>query len=267
MPPAAQKKEKILIIDGNGSFGTKLADALRADGYLVFLMNTAADGLKSIIDIMPHLVILDLVVPGGDAYDILEKKQAEPLLSKIPVFLLSTQGVPINMRRVPAGSVTEFIVSLEPNPADIVRLADREFNHASLEQKTSDAAPSPTGKRVLWVEDDKLIGSILEKKFLSSGFDLVHTKNGEETFERISEIIPDAIVIDLILPGMSGFEILQKIRAMDGRLSKVPVMILSNLSKPSDIEKAKALGATKFMVKAASSLDQIVAEVKALLES
>jgi CheY-like chemotaxis protein len=59
---------------------------------------------------------------------------------------------------------------------------------------------------------------------------------------------------------MSGLEILQKIRD-DHRLDKVPVMILSNLSKPSDIEKAKILDAKKFLVKASTSLDQIVANI------
>ena len=65
------------------------------------------------------------------------------------------------------------------------------------------------------------------------------------------------------MPGMSGFDILQKIKA-DPRLKDVPTMILSNLNKQTDIERAKILGAKKFLVKAAASLDQIVGEVKDL---
>jgi CheY-like chemotaxis protein len=65
------------------------------------------------------------------------------------------------------------------------------------------------------------------------------------------------------MPGMSGFDILQKVKA-DPRLKTVPSMILSNLNKQSDIERAKVLGAQKFLVKAAASLDQIVQEVRDL---
>jgi DNA-binding response OmpR family regulator len=270
MPETSAKKEKILIIEGNGAFGEQLADVLRTKGYVVFLVKTGAEGLDSIYDILPNLIILDLVLPGGDAYDILEKKQNETMLSKIPVFLLSTQGVPINMRKVPMNSVTEVVASLNPDPADIVRRVDRNFGHGTdiaQSDSISGVATLGNGKKILWVEDDKLIGSILGKKLISSGFDLIHTKNGEEALVELSSVIPDAIVLDLLLPGMTGFDILQKIRAMDGRMKSVPVMILSNLSKPSDIERAKVLGAAKFMVKAASSLNQIVMEIKKLADS
>ncbi len=265
MSDAPAKQEKILIIEGISPLGERLADALRSDGYNVFLTKTAAEGMKSIFDILPHLVILGLAIPGGDAYEILEKKQAEPLLAKIPVFLISTQGLPINMRLVPSGSVAEFVVSLEPDPDDIVRLTDTHFGHAAESPKVPAGAPTLSGKKVLWVEDDKLIGSILEKKFISSGFDLIHTKNGEETLAQLATVTPDIIIADLILPGMSGFDIIQKVRDMGGKYNDIPVMILSNLSKPSDIERSKALKVTKFMIKAASSLDQIVAEVRAIL--
>ncbi len=72
---------------------------------------------------------------------------------------------------------------------------------------------------------------------------------------------PDVIVLDPLIPGMSGFDVLQKIKSVDS-LKNVPVMILSNLNKQSDIDRAKLLGAQKFLVKAAASLDQIVLEIK-----
>lgn len=256
-PSASTKREKILIIESNEKLGQTISDTLKKEGYVVYWSKTGDEGLKSIYDVLPHLIIIDLVLNQGDVYEILQKKKAEVMLSKIPVFILSTQGTPINMRLVPEGSVVDFVVSLEPDPVDLLARIDKYFNHAQ--------APTPpkagAGKKVLWVEDDKLIGSILEKKFISSGFDLFHAVNGEEAMAHIKEVTPDIIVLDLMLPGMDGFEILQKIR-MEERFKKIPALILSNLSKPSDIEKAKVLGASKFMVKASSSLDQIVSEVR-----
>lgn len=258
-----QKKEKMLVITGDGSFGEQLVAALKKDGYAEsYLVKNGNEGLKVLIDILPHLVLLDITLPGMDGYELLARKQAEPLLGKIPVFMLSTQGVPINMRNIPPNSVSEFIMALHADPAEIVVKVDRHFSHdAPSEAIHQSSSPGLSKKRLLWVEDDKLIGTILAKKLVTAGFDLFHAKNGEEALEALKTFIPNVIVVDLILPGMSGFDILQSVN-QDDRLKAVPKMVLSNLSKPSDIEKARALGAQKFLVKAATSLDQIVSEVQ-----
>lgn len=260
---ATDKKEKILILEGDGDLGESIANILKKAGYETTLVKNGTEGMKAIVDVLPHLILLDVVLPGGDGYDILAAKQAEPLLMKIPVFLLSTQGVPINMRRVPTGSVADYLMALHVSPQEVLDKVNRYFGH----EASSASATAPTSgnakQKLLWVEDDKLIGTILAKKLVSSGFDLFHAKNGEEAMEALKSSIPDMVVVDLMLPGMSGFDILQKMQ-MDPELKKIPSMVLSNLSKPSDIEKAKMLGAKKFLVKAATSLDQIVEEIKGL---
>jgi CheY-like chemotaxis protein len=90
-------------------------------------------------------------------------------------------------------------------------------------------------------------------------------KNGEEAFAYLASAKqpPHVIVLDLVLPGMSGFDILKKIRD-DSALTDVPVIVLSNLNQSADLERAKILGAQKFMVKASASLDEIVKNVEAL---
>ena len=188
------------------------------------------------------------------------------MVSKIPVFLVSAQGVPINMRRVPAGSVEEFMMALHSNGEDIVEKVNRHFGHEAVAPANPAAqGADSTGRKfkILWVEDDKLIGTILAKKLISSGFDLFHAKTGEEALEALKSSIPDVIVLDLLLPGIGGFEVLQEINK-DAGLRNVPVMILSNLSKPTDIERAKVLGAKRFLIKAATSLEQIVKEIRIL---
>ena len=171
------------------------------------------------------------------------------------------------MRQVPAGSVSEFIIGIHSDPDMIAEKVDRLFGYESAARDAAASAAalaSKDGKSILWVEDDKLIGSVLGKKLTSSGFYLFLAKNGQEAMDHLKDSVPDGIVLDLLLPGMSGFDILQEVKKKGGDLAKVPVMILSNLSKQSDVERAKVLGAQKFIVKAAVSLDQIVAEVRDL---
>jgi len=258
------KKEKILLIENDATFAQSIVDILIADGYKTHIIKNGSEGFSAIMDTMPHLILLDVTLPGIDGYDILAKKNKEPLLANIPVFLLSSQGVPINMQRVPEGSVVEFLMAIHSNPKDILEKINSRFGYKALpdEVVTNETITHNPKKKLLWVEDDKLIGTILSRKFIVSDFELFHTKNGEEALSILKQTTPDVIVLDLLLPGMTGFDILQKIRMMDEQIKKIPVIILSNLSKPSDIKKAKILGAQKFLVKAAISLDQIVLEIK-----
>lgn len=124
------------------------------------------------------------------------------------------------------------------------------------------ASPAPK-KKILWTEDDKLIGSILTQKIQSSGFELLRATNGAEAFKILETTIPDIIVVDLLLPDMNGFDILEK-AAADPRLKDVPRMVLSNLDEKSDKERARQLGASKFLVKAVTPLDQIIVEIRSL---
>lgn len=260
-----EKNQKILIIEGNQSVGQDIVEILKKDHYNhISLYGSGEEGLKGIFDTLPHLILLDISLPDTDGYSVLNKIQAEPLLAKIPVFLLSMQGVAINMRNIPPNSVSEVIISLNTKSVDIAQKVNDYFGYGMSEIANSNQSKMPSQKKkILWIEDDRLIGNILEKKIVSSGFDLTHVKDGEGAIEAVKTMKPDVIIIDLILPGMNGFEILEALRANDS-LKNVPKMILSNLSKVTDIDKAKSLGASKYLVKASTSLEQVIVEIKDL---
>jgi DNA-binding response OmpR family regulator len=256
------KKYKIVIIEGDSAFGDHLTNDLSKKGYIVKLIKDGNDGLKGLYDDLPHLILLDVVLPGTNGYEILAKIQEEPLLKSIPLFLLSTQGVPINMMQVPQNSVKDFILTFHSDTEEIIKKIDHHFG---IDDQQEDSKPMSilARKKILWIEDDKLISAILEKKITGAGFELVRAKNAEDASQVLSEMTPNAIVLDLLLPGVSGFDILEKI-SKDQKLKNIPIMIFSNLSKQADVDRARALGVKKFLVKAATSLDQIVAEIKDL---
>ncbi len=119
-------------------------------------------------------------------------------------------------------------------------------------------------KKILWVEDDAFLSSIIEKKVSLEKFSLDIARDGSSALQMLETVKPDIIILDIMLPGMDGFEILKKIRE-NVENQKIPVLFLSNLGAPGDIEKGMALGATKYMVKAMFTLDQIIEEVEKML--
>ncbi|OHA20546.1 MAG: hypothetical protein A2836_01170 [Candidatus Taylorbacteria bacterium RIFCSPHIGHO2_01_FULL_45_63] len=120
------------------------------------------------------------------------------------------------------------------------------------------------GKKLLWVEDDNFLSDLVAKKLAAEKCVLFHASNGEEAVKIFETETPDVVLLDILLPGIDGFEILKKIRANE-KTKNTPVIILSNLGQKTDLEKGKELGATKFLIKATVNLDEIVGEIKKTL--
>ena len=121
-------------------------------------------------------------------------------------------------------------------------------------------------KKVLIVEDDVLLLEILARNFSKSGFDVNIAINGEECMKVLGSIKPDIVLLDIVMPVMDGFEVMQQIRSST-ELSAVPVIVLSNLGREEDIQRAKDLGAKGFMIKSNFTVDEIVAKVSDILKS
>jgi CheY-like chemotaxis protein len=96
---------------------------------------------------------------------------------------------------------------------------------------------------ILLVEDDPFLSSVLQLKLEKENFQLVRAVDGEEALKFLitQGLKPELILLDLILPKKNGFEVLETIR-QDPLLEKIPVIIISNLGQPSDIERGKSLG-------------------------
>ncbi|MEN9614240.1 MAG: hypothetical protein RLZZ347_547 [Candidatus Parcubacteria bacterium] len=114
-------------------------------------------------------------------------------------------------------------------------------------------------KKVLIVEDDKFFMDLLVKRLSGSGFAVVFSQNGKSGLEMATTEKPDVILLDILLPDMDGFEILTKLKEAK---NPAPAIFLSNLGSREQLQKAKDLGVTTFMIKATVSLDNIVNEVK-----
>jgi len=116
---------------------------------------------------------------------------------------------------------------------------------------------------VLLIEDDPFLSSVLRLKLEKESFKVVRASDGDEALNFLTEqgVKPDLILLDLILPKKNGFEVLETIR-QDPLLEKLPVIIISNLGQPSDIERGKALGIIDYFVKARLSIEELVNKVK-----
>lgn len=118
-------------------------------------------------------------------------------------------------------------------------------------------------KKVIIIEDEKSMAEALRIKFSHAGFDASAVFNGKEGIDLIEKEKFSLILLDLVMPVMNGFEVLE---ALQKKNSKIPVIILSNLSQEEDEKHAKALGAKEFYIKSNTPIATIIENAKKLLK-
>ena len=119
-------------------------------------------------------------------------------------------------------------------------------------------------KTILLVEDDQFLSVLMKNRLKQEGFEVTLATNGSEALSVLENTVPDLVLMDIILPNQSGFEIMESIVA-NPKYGQVPIMIISNLGQPSDVARGKELGAVDYFVKAQTPIDELVRKIKEFL--
>src|SRR3989344_3344445 len=120
-------------------------------------------------------------------------------------------------------------------------------------------------KKILIIEDDVFLGDVLTQKLSNEGFEAVLSRDGLDGFNKIKSLHPDLILLDIILPNMNGYEILEA-KQKDPTIAGIPVIIVSNSGQPVEINRALALGVKDYLVKAQFDPEEVLVKVRAELK-
>jgi len=120
-------------------------------------------------------------------------------------------------------------------------------------------------KKILIIEDDKFLRELIVKKLVKEGYEISEAVDGEEGIKKVKEEKPDLVLLDLILPGIDGFEVLSRTKE-DPALSQIPVIILSNLGQKEEVERGLKLGAIDYLIKAHFTPGEIIEKIRAILK-
>lgn len=117
-------------------------------------------------------------------------------------------------------------------------------------------------KKILLVEDDEALSSVYKSRLEMEGFDVIAVNNGEKALSATAEFKPDLVLLDAMMPKMSGFDVLDTLRNTPGPSSATRVIMLTALSQPKDKELAKSLGADDYLVKSQVVIGDVVDRVR-----
>jgi len=116
-------------------------------------------------------------------------------------------------------------------------------------------------KKILLVEDEELMIDLLQRKLTKEGYEISVAKNGEEGLEAMKKVRPDLVLLDIIMPKMGGFEVMEEMQR-DKTLAKIPVIVISNSGQPVELDKAQKLGAKDWLIKTEFDPQEVVDKVK-----
>ncbi|HET8654120.1 MAG TPA: response regulator [Longimicrobiaceae bacterium] len=239
----------VLVIDDDSPAREVIHRTLSREGLRVLEAMTGAEGLRLAREAQPDVITLDVLLPGGpDGWSILASLKRDPALRHIPVLMMTI--------------VDDQNVGFALGAADyLVKPVDREALLTAVQRHVQERAPG----HVLVVDDDGDTRAMLTRTLEREGWTVEAAENGRVALERVTVRRPDVVLLDLMMPEMNGFEFLEALRRTE-RGRGVPVVVVTSKDL-SEAERARLRGgAERILQKGTHPRDEIVAEVRRLLQ-
>jgi CheY-like chemotaxis protein len=209
----------------------------------------ATDGIEGLTlarEARPAVIILDIHLPQLDGWMVLAELKRDPALSAIPVIMLSVEEQ--RARGFSLGACEYLVKPIEPD--QLVAVVKR--------------AMVPAGGSVLVVDDDEATREVVSRHLRRAGYSTIEARDGEEALLRARVLGPGLIILDLLMPGIDGFEVLRTLRNEGIR---TPVVVLTGKVLEPAEEKSLREGLARIVQKGGSAIDIVIREAKQLLLS
>lgn len=225
---------RILVVEDDPASADLLESQLASAGYEVIVCNRPEDAVEMAIELQPEIVTLDVVMLPVNGWDVLSKLKADPRTAKIRVVMVTVMDQKKNGALLGADEY-------------IVKPVDKSILVAAVERCLNQDGRSGGGQRILVVEDDQatreLILDLLEKQ----GYKVSASTDGLKAKAFVDAALPDLIILDLLLPGMNGFELIAEWRSRP-RTAELPIFVLTSKDlTPEEREYIRANTGALFM--------------------
>lgn len=258
-PTQAPSRSTVLVIDDSETFREELRAALLDAGHEVLTAATGEEGLRVAAASRPAAVLVDGLLPGIDGVTVIRKLRLDAALRRTPCLLLTaSEGHGAELRALDAGA-DAFVRKEEEMSVILARLASLlRVSPAAAESGTvSVLAP----KRILAVDDSPTYLEELGAVLREEGYDVVLAHSGEEAIDLLSVQAVDCILLDLLMPGLSGQETCRRIKAAPV-IRDIPIILLTAVDNQDAMIEGLATGADDYISKS-NELEVLKARVAA----
>ncbi|WP_437996146.1 response regulator [Sorangium sp. So ce185] len=251
-PGRADAQRLVLVVDDDATVRDLLKRHIEALGHHVALAPGGREGLRLAGTLFPDVITLDLLMPEMDGWRVLSALKSTPALASIPVIVISI--------------VEERGIGYSLGAADyITKPVEREALERALARCALRSGRSP---RVLVVEDDAPSREVLEGMLRRSGCDAVSAANGRLALDLLATDAeaPDAAIVDLMMPEMDGFELIERLRLHE-HWRRMPLIVLTAKELTDDDRARLRLGTERVFQKGELGLQELLEEVRVCVEA
>jgi len=241
---ASGERFTVLVIDDDPMVQHLLRGHLEAERFRMVSASDGVEGLTLAREVRPTVIILDLHLPRLDGWSVLAELKSDEALAQIPVIMMSVEEQ--RARGFSFGACEYLVKPVEPDR--LVSVVRR--------------ALVPSAGDVLVVDDDQHTREMVSRVLRRAGYTTVEARDGEEALLRARVLTPGLVILDLIMPGVDGFEVLRTLRH-EGM--QMPVVVLTGKALVNDEERMLREGLARVVQKGGTALDNIVREAKVLL--
>jgi DNA-binding response OmpR family regulator len=256
----------ILIVDDDKDLLLGLNIRLKGAGYNIILATDGPSAVSKAQRENPNLIILDIGLPGGDGFLVLERLKSLIPVAGIPIIVLTARNPHINKERALKSGAAAFL----QKPADndellgTIRKILEESPEPVKEEKPLGIVKTETpDKKILIVDDDKDLLLGLNIRLKAAGFNVVLAADAPSAISRAIRENPDIIILDIGLPGGDGFLVLERLNSPQLNI-KIPVIVLTAKDATAYKERAMKAGAAAFLQKPADN-DELMGTIQKVL--
>jgi DNA-binding response OmpR family regulator/anti-sigma regulatory factor (Ser/Thr protein kinase) len=260
--PEVRASAAILVIDDSPTFRETLKQALDAGGYAVSTAVSGEEGLRLAFALRPDAIIVDGVLPGIDGATVVRRIREDTALRRTPCLVLTGSETRDDEMRVLDAGADTFIRKTADTDVVLARLA--AVLRATRAPLLRDATTSALGpKRILAVDDSVTYLQTLAAHLREDGYDVVPARSGQEALDLLAVQTVDAILLDVVMPGMSGQEACRRIKSSP-RWQDVPLIMLTARDEREAMIEGIEAGADDYITKS-GEFDVLKARLRAQL--
>ena len=236
----------VLIIDDDPMVHQLLRGHLMDGAFEVYSATDGVEGLIAAKEKRPSVILLDLHLPKLDGWGVLARLKGDPVTANIPVIILSVEEQ--RARGFSFGACDYLVKPVEPDM--LISVVKKSIR--------------PEAGDVLVVDDDPATRELVSRSLRRVGFTTVEAANGEEALLRARVVSPAMVVLDLLMPGIDGFEVLRTLRA-EG--NQVPILVLTGKTLSAAEQRTLEDGVSHVLAKGGVAIDELVQQAKRLVSS
>lgn len=243
------KKLSLLIVDDNAINRDMLARQLEGEGYSI---TTASDGEKALEWVRKKsfdLVLLDILMPGIDGYDVLQQLKSDEAMRNIPVVMLTAVHEMDSVIRCFEMGAEDYLTKPFNIPFVKSRIASCLRGHSIHGDNRIDVLQAgDTQKRILVVDDNAMNRDILARRLERESYHITTAAGGNQALELINKEAFDLILLDILMPDVDGYTVLKQLKDND-KTSSIPVIMLTAVNEVESVKQCIDLGAEDYLIK------------------